>query len=153
MIYTAAHFLKQEKNGAQSDTTYYAHWAITGVFASGRYAAYLNTMSKFHSHRYGNILLILMQNSAATHVAGFQAWKKQFGRNVKAGEHGIRILAPCPYHRFVEQEKRDQNGKKPFLARKGIRRKRSCLHNCTAFVRTIVYNSQKTWNKHFPHRE
>lgn len=83
---------------------------VREVFASGRYAEYLSAMSKFHSYSYGNVLLILMQNPAATHVAGFQTWKKEFGRNVKAKEHGIKILAPCPYRRFVEQEQRDRNG-------------------------------------------
>lgn len=83
---------------------------VREIFTSGRYTEYLAAMSKFHSYSYGNILLILMQNPAATHVAGFQAWKKEFGRNVKAKEHGIKILAPCPYRRFVEQEQRDQSG-------------------------------------------
>ena len=74
---------------------------VSEIFTSGRYAEYLSAMSKFHSYSFGNVMLILMQNPAASCVAGFHAWKKNFGRTVKAGEHGIKILAPCPYRRFV----------------------------------------------------
>lgn len=67
---------------------------VREIFTSGRYAEYLAVMSKFHSYSYGNVLLILMQNPAATHVAGFQAWKKNFERTVKAGEHGLKFSRP-----------------------------------------------------------
>lgn len=83
---------------------------VSEIFTSGRYAEYLSAMSKFHTYSFGNVMLILMQNPAATHVAGFQAWKKNFGRTVKAGAHGIRILAPSPYRRFIEQDKLDKDG-------------------------------------------
>lgn len=83
---------------------------VSEVFSSGRYQEYLTVMSRFHTYSAGNILLILMQKPDATHVAGFHAWKKQFGRSVKLGEHGIRILAPCPYRRFAEHDKLDESG-------------------------------------------
>ena len=41
-----------------------------------------------------NTILIHMQRPDATAVAGFNAWKKKFQRNVKKGEKGITILAP-----------------------------------------------------------
>ena len=34
----------------------------------------------------------------ATHVAGFNAWRK-LGRHVKKGEKGIVIIAPVPFRR------------------------------------------------------
>jgi antirestriction protein ArdC len=43
----------------------------------------------------GNQLLIAMQAPEASFVAGFHAWK-DLGRQVRKGEHGIRILAPIP---------------------------------------------------------
>lgn len=55
--------------------------------------AYLTAMGRFHNYSFGNILEIARQKPDATRVAGFHAWK-QFGRRVKKGEHGIRILAP-----------------------------------------------------------
>jgi antirestriction protein ArdC len=38
-------------------------------------------------------MLIAMQRPDATRVAGFKAWQ-QLGRQVRKGEHGIRIMAP-----------------------------------------------------------
>jgi len=55
--------------------------------------AYLTAMGRFHNYSFGNILEIARQKPDATRVAGFHAWK-QFGRRVKNGERGIRILAP-----------------------------------------------------------
>ena len=80
---------------------------VSEIFTSGRYAEYLSAMSKFHTYSFGNVMLILMQNPAASCVAGFHAWKKNFDRTVKTGEHGLKILAPCPYRRFVEQDMLD----------------------------------------------
>jgi hypothetical protein len=54
---------------------------------------YLAVMGRFHQYSLGNQLLIAQRRPDATHVAGFQAWRR-LGRWVKAGEHGIPILAP-----------------------------------------------------------
>jgi hypothetical protein len=54
---------------------------------------YLTAMSRFHRYSFGNVLEISRQMSTATRVAGFWTWKN-LGRNVKAGQKGIRILAP-----------------------------------------------------------
>ncbi len=70
-------FLIQQLEAGQSD-------ALT---------AYLTAMSRFHNYSFGNILEIARQKPDATHVAGLYAWN-QFGRRVKKGEKGIRILAP-----------------------------------------------------------
>lgn len=83
---------------------------ITELFNSERYAAYLSTMSKFHRYSFGNILLILLQCPGASQVAGYGDWKKNFGRQVKRGEHGITILAPCPYRRREEVEETAPDG-------------------------------------------
>ena len=32
------------------------------------------------------------------YVASYNAWRDKFGRNVKKGEHGIQIFAPCKYN-------------------------------------------------------
>lgn len=44
--------------------------------------------------------------------------EEDFERTVKAGEHGLKILAPCPYRRFIEQDRLDTNGK-PLLDANG----------------------------------
>jgi len=54
---------------------------------------YLTAMSRFHNYSFGNVLEIARQMPTATRVAGFWAWKNM-GRSVKAGQKGIRILAP-----------------------------------------------------------
>lgn len=85
---------------------------IKAVFESEQYKAYLKAMSKFHNYSFGNVMLILLQCPNASLVAGFHKWKKDFGRTVKKGEHGIQILAPCPHKRFVEQEVEKPDGTK-----------------------------------------
>ena len=56
-------------------------------------------MSKFHSYSWGNVLLIRLQCPHASMVAGYGDWKTKHGRQVKRGEKGITILAPCPYYK------------------------------------------------------
>lgn len=55
--------------------------------------SYLTAMSRFHSYSFSNVLEIARQMPSATRVAGFWTWKNM-GRSVKAGQKGIRILAP-----------------------------------------------------------
>ena len=96
---------------------------IKDLYASGRYADYLAAMSKFHSYSYGNALLILFQCPTATNVAGYNTWKNVFDRQVKRGEKGIQILAPCPYQRAAMVEKKDPATGKRCTARMGSRSK------------------------------
>ena len=79
---------------------------VRDLYASGRYADYLSAMSKFHHYSFGNALLILFQCPHATNVAGYGTWKK-LGRQVKKGEQGIQILAPCGFRAVLEREKID----------------------------------------------
>ena len=92
---------------------------VKAVFESEKYKGYLNAMSKFHHYSFSNVMLILMQCPEASMVAGYTTWKKQFGRTVKKGEHGIMILAPAPYKRIVETEKIDPLTKAPILDANG----------------------------------
>lgn len=74
---------------------------VKAVYESNSYKEYLDFMSKFHDYSVNNIILILTQMPEATYVAGFQAWKKKFNRQVRKGEKGITILAPCQ-HKYVK---------------------------------------------------
>ncbi|MBQ3210155.1 MAG: hypothetical protein IJB09_01500, partial [Oscillospiraceae bacterium] len=85
---------------------------VKEVFESEQYKNYLKAMSKFHSYSFGNVMLILMQCPNASLVAGFHKWKKDFGRTVKKGEHGIMILAPCPQKKFIDREIEKPDGTK-----------------------------------------
>ena len=92
---------------------------IKELFASGRYAEYLSAMSKFHHYSFGNVVLILLQCPTATHVAGYNRWKKDFGRQVKKSEHGISILCPCPQTRWMQRERTDAVTGQPVLSPDG----------------------------------
>lgn len=83
---------------------------VRDVFDSAEYSNYLRTMSKFRHYSLNNQLLIWSQCPHATVVAGFNDWKKKFGRSVKKGEHGIKILAPMPIKIKAEEEQADENG-------------------------------------------
>ena len=74
---------------------------IKELFESDKYRKYLATRSRFHRYSVNKTMLIYMQRPDATHVAGFNKWRDQFGRNVLKGEKGIRIIAPTPYKKKV----------------------------------------------------
>lgn len=64
---------------------------------------YLNVMARFHKYSFRNCLLISMQRSGATRVAGYRKWQK-LGRHVKKGEKGIAILAPMVYKQNSDEQ-------------------------------------------------
>ena len=88
------------------DITEQLEQGVKDVYESERYKAYLDFMSKFYDYSVNNIILIMMQKPNASLVAGNQAWKTKFNRQVKKGEKGITILAPCPkkFTKIIENE-------------------------------------------------
>ena len=92
---------------------------ITELFDSERYKEYLRVMSKFHNYSFNNTLLIAMQKPDASLVAGFSAWKNNFGRNVMKGQKGIKIIAPSPFKIKQEMEKIDTHTQKPVIGKDG----------------------------------
>ena len=92
---------------------------IQDLFQSDKFADYLRTMSRFHNYSYNNTILIHMQMPNATHVAGFNKWKNQFGRHVKKGERGLTIIAPTPFKKRVEEMKLDPDTRAPVLDNDG----------------------------------
>ena len=89
------------------------------LFESDKYAAYLQTMSRFHRYSTRNTLLIHLQRPDATRVAGYNDWKNNFRRQVKKGEHGIRIFAPMPIVATKEMEKIDPETQRPIIGEDG----------------------------------
>ena len=92
---------------------------ITELFDSERYREYLRVMSKFHNYSFNNTLLIAMQKPDASLVAGFSAWKNNFGRNVIKGQKGIKIIAPSPYKIKQEMKKIDPHTQQPIIGKDG----------------------------------
>ena len=99
---------------------------VKAIFDSEKYKEYLTTMSKFHNYSINNVLLIAMQFPTATMVAGFNAWKRNFGRHVMEKEKGIkslrlhlikrlskhRHLMPTAFRRWMQAAKKLWNKKK-----------------------------------------
>ena len=67
---------------------------INDFLSSDKYMKYLKTMSHFPHYSLNNQILIATQNPDARLVAGMYTWNKVFGRSVKKGEKGIKIIAP-----------------------------------------------------------
>lgn len=106
---------KQNNKDRLKEITASIEDGIKALFQSDNYAQYLQTMSRFHRYSVNNQVLIHMQKPDATLVAGFNKWKNQFGRNVVKGEHGIKIIAPTPFKKRIEQEKLDPDTQLPVL--------------------------------------
>ncbi len=70
--------------------------AVASITSGEDWRRMLDVAGRFHTYSPGNVFLVLAQRPDATRVAGFNTWRK-LGRQVKAGEHGIAILAPCLY--------------------------------------------------------
>ena len=67
--------------------------AVHGASTSGQIAQYLAFSKRFRKYSFNNTLLIFIQKPNATHVAGFNAWKKM-GVTVNKGAKAIYIYAP-----------------------------------------------------------
>ena len=83
-------------------------------------------MAKFPNYSFNNTLLIYLQRPDASHVAGYQTWKQKFGRQVRKGEKGIRILAPVTYKTKkkkteADEETQDKEEQNPFYMLRGFR--------------------------------
>jgi len=74
---------------------------IAATLTSDGFARYLRAMSRFPTYSPNNIALIHAQRPDAIRVAGYRAWQA-LGRQVRKGERGIRIIAPC--RTWVETE-------------------------------------------------
>ena len=123
---------------------------IQELFESQKYMDYLRTMSKFHNYSLNNTLLIAMQKPDATLVAGYNAWQKQFGRQVQKGEKAIRILAPAPYKKQIEMEKIDPNTQRPVLDANGKPETETVEVTRPAFKIASVFDVSQTDGKELP---
>lgn len=123
---------------------------VKEVFESEKYKAYLKAMSKFHRYSFGNVLLILMQCPEASHVAGYTTWKKQFGRTVKKGEHGIQIIAPIQRSSLVKQDRLDPDTQQPIIGPDGLPGKEPVFVSYQSFRVAYVYDVSQTEGQELP---
>lgn len=71
---------------------------IQALRSSDGYKDYLQMQARFPHYSVRNCLLILSQKPNATQVAGYAVWRS-LGRQVNAGERGIRIITPHTYRK------------------------------------------------------
>ena len=123
---------------------------ITELFDSERYKEYLRVMSKFHNYSFNNTLLIAMQKPDASLIAGFSAWKNNFGRNVMKGQKGIKILAPSPFKIKKEMEKIDPQTQKAIIGKDGKPVTEEKEITIPAFKVVSVFDVSQTEGKEIP---
>lgn len=91
------HFLLRTKDKASTieagSLIKEAYNGIKLIRNSEDYKRWLNFYDGFHQYSFNNTMLIYMQNPSASLCAGFNTWKNK-KRYVKAGEKGLKILAP-----------------------------------------------------------
>lgn len=137
-------------NRALQETMERLETEVQAVFESEKYKAWLNTLSKFHNYSLNNTLLIAMQKPDASLVAGFTAWKNRFGRHVKAGEKGIKIIAPAPYKAKVKQEKINPKTHQPIIGSDGKPETEVVEVTRPAFKVVSVFDISQTEGKELP---
>lgn len=123
---------------------------VKAVFESEKYKAYLNAMSKFHHYSFGNVMLILIQCPEASMVAGYTTWKKQFGRTVKKGEHGIMILAPVMGSRLINQDRLNPDTHQPIIGPDGEPEKEPVFVPYRSFRVAYVFDVSQTEGRELP---
>ena len=123
---------------------------VKEVFESEKYKTYLKAMSRFHHYSFGNVMLILMQCPEASLVAGYTTWKKQFGRTVKKGEHGIQIIAPVKRSKLVSQDKLDPDTQQPVIGPDGKPEKEPVFVQYQGFQVAYVFDVSQTEGRELP---
>lgn len=123
---------------------------IKALFESDAFKKYLSTVAKFHNYSLNNTILIAMQRPDSTYVAGYTAWKNQFGRQVQKGETGIRILAPTPYKKQMEIDKVDPHTGQKVMNPDGTTAKELKEIMVPAFKVVNVWDVSQTAGKPLP---
>jgi antirestriction protein ArdC len=108
--------------------------AVESLVSGDNWAAMLATASHFHRYSANNVFLIMLQRPDATRVAGYRAWQA-LGRQVRKGEKGILILAPCKFRRTWTDEESGEE-----LSMTGIR----------GFTTTHVFDISQTDGEEIP---
>jgi len=78
---------------------------VESVRTSEGWTKWLKFQASLYNYSWNNCMLIAMQCPTATVVMGYNKWLDH-GRQVRKGEKGIRILAPC----FKKVEKTNEKG-------------------------------------------
>jgi antirestriction protein ArdC len=98
----------EHRTGDRTDKLASAHAdlvsAVESLTSGEDWQRMLELASRFHRYSANNVFLIMLQRPEATRVAGYRTWQS-LGRQVRKGEHGMRILAPCHYrHQVIDDD-------------------------------------------------
>lgn len=97
----------EHRTGDRADKLAAAHTdlvaAVESLTSGEDWQRMLELASRFHRYSANNVFLIMLQRPEATRVAGYRTWQS-LGRQVRKGEKGIRILAPCRRTSKTEDE-------------------------------------------------
>lgn len=121
---------------------------VQQTFQSEHFKNYLKAISVFHTYSPRNVALIYLQNSNATYVADFEAWKK-LKRYVKRGEKGIAIFAPTKISVKCERPLLDDEGD-PKLSAEGKPLSEEAEETRIRFRVTHVYDISQTDGEPLP---
>lgn len=141
--------LAENRKQALTDITDKLEKGIKDLMDSDRFKNYLSVMGKFHNYSVSNTILIAMQKPDSSLVAGYQAWKDKFGRQVKKGEKGIKIIAPAPFKRKQLVDVIDSSGH-PMIGADGKTMKEEVEVTIPAFKVTTVFDVSSTEGKELP---
>jgi antirestriction protein ArdC len=97
--------------------------AVEDLARSDAWRRMLEVAARLPSYSPSNVLLIAVQRPDATRVAGYGTWKS-LGRQVRKGEKGIAILAPCLYRTGEDRGARDSSpvpGDQEAIAKRELR--------------------------------
>lgn len=145
-LYTSEYNTKKEL----ATLTTQLEQGVKEVFQSERYKEYLKAMSKFHNYSAQNVLLILSQNKEATFVHGYKAWKRDFSRNVKKGENGIKIIAPIQRQKEIRKERIDITTGKVVLGEDGNPIMDTKTITIPSFKVATVFDISQTYGQPLP---
>ena len=110
---------------------------IEGILDDEGFARYLRVMARFPGYSPTNVVLILLQQSEATRVAGYRTWQS-LGRQVKKGETGIKIFVP--FRRRIARTPNPEEGSDEEEAQK----QRAPLGAVTGFGLGTVFDIAQT---------
>lgn len=118
---------------------------VRDVFDSENFANYIRVMSHFTKYSVNNTILIALQTGGtATKVAGYEAWQKNFGRQVNRGEKAIKIFAPMTHKRKKEQDVIDQATGQPVRNPDGSIKKEEVEVTIPSFRVASVFDISQT---------
>lgn len=123
---------------------------VQAIYQSENYENFLKTMGKFHNYSLNNMILISSQNPNATLVAGYDSWSKKFGRFVKKGEKGIKILVPAPYKKKVMQDVVDEKTGQVKTGKDGMPMQEETEIEVPGFKIATVFDIEQTYGPELP---